>query len=134
MTKEKKCESCIYSLNSFPYCLHKPPCNGLCIAGDFYVSADIKWAEETMPVLRHLNCRDRDCYTCLQDHEKRREQMMMTKKELQEFDTPCQYIAGKKIVCEVVKSHLALHAEIERLQDRIRQLEYEVKFPHFAEY
>ncbi|MDD4924305.1 MAG: hypothetical protein PHF74_05670 [Dehalococcoidales bacterium] len=50
MTKyrgEKECESCIYSLNSFPYCLHKPPCNTLCIAGNFYVSADIKGAEQT---------------------------------------------------------------------------------------
>ena len=41
----------------------------------------------------------------------------MTKKELQEFDTPCQYIAGKKIVCEVVKSHLEV---LERLNVAVK--------------
>jgi len=31
---------------------------------------------------------------------------MLTRDELEKFDPPCQYIGGRKIVCEVVKSHL----------------------------
>jgi hypothetical protein len=38
---------------------------------------------------------------------------MMTRKELEAFDVPCQYIAGKKIPCVVVKSHLEVWKELE---------------------
>ena len=50
---------------------------------------------------------------------------MLSKKELEAFDTPCQYIAGKKVVCEVVKSHIeALHAkDRELLKEVVRQVE-----------
>lgn len=50
---------------------------------------------------------------------------MFTKEYLENLDTPCQYIAGKKIVCTVVRSHLealAIIAEKDKEMERLRKL------------
>ena len=50
---------------------------------------------------------------------------MLSRKELEAFDVPCQYIEGKKIVCEVVKSHLKALGKLQMVVDKIRELTIE---------
>jgi len=52
---------------------------------------------------------------------------MYTRQELENFDTPCQYIHGKKDVCMVVRSHLELYNLVDKVRALLAEKEKEIK-------
>jgi hypothetical protein len=51
---------------------------------------------------------------------------MYTRQELENFDTPCQYIHGKKDVCMVVRSHLELYNLVDKVRALLAEKEKEI--------